>query len=295
MLWLLFALLAPLIWACSNLIDDDLVLHRLRNPNVLVGITGLFAGAPALYLFATRMVDVFSWQIACFGVLVGVLSLLVYYPYFRALESTHPANVILLWNVSPILVAVFAFLFLGERLSFVKYFAIGLILLSTVIIETVHANEKKHKMELKAFYWMLLASFGAALQVILEKRLYMESSTASGIAFISIGSFITGSLFFLFRKNRLILKQAFSKSGNIILLNQCLEISAVVFASIAISLGPVSLVTAIGGSQAIMIMFLSMLFSKLFTRKQFRLAKSPPLDRVMIACALVVVGLMMIA
>lgn len=226
---------------------------------------------------------------------MGVISLLVYYPYFRALESTHPANVILLWNLSPILVALFAFIFLGERLSFIKYIAIGLILFSTVIIETVRGDQKKHKMELKAFYWMLLASLGAAIQVILEKRMYMETSTVTGIAFISIGSFMAGLVFFLLKKNRLILKKAFAKSGKILLLNEALEISAVIVASIAISLGPVSLVTAIGGSQAIMIMFLSILFSRIFTKKQFKLAKSPPLDRVMIACVLVIVGLVMIA
>lgn len=294
MLWLVFALLAPLIWAFSNLIDDDLVLHRLKNPNVLVGMTGLFAGIPAVFLFTIGAVPIPSLQMICFGILVGALSLLVYYPYFRALESTHPANVILLWNLSPILVVLFAFLFLGERLTLMKYVAIGLILFSTVVIEVVRGNEKKHKMELRAFYWMLVASVGAAVQVILEKRMYMETSTITGIAFISIGSFFTGTLFFLLRKNRLILKNAFAKSGKILLLNEALEISAVVVASIAISLGPVSLVTAIGGSQAIMIMFLSLLLSRVFTKKQFKLAKSPPLDRIMIACLLVVVGLMMI-
>lgn len=66
MLWLLLALLAPLIWAFSNLIDDDLVLHRLKNPNVLVGMTGLFAGLPAAFLFMTGMVTVPSWQMVFF-------------------------------------------------------------------------------------------------------------------------------------------------------------------------------------------------------------------------------------
>lgn len=295
MLWLVFALLAPLIWAFSNLIDDDLVLHRLRNPNVLVGMTGLFAGIPAIVLFAIGAVSIPSLQLICFGIGIGVLSLFVYYPYFRALESTHPANVILLWNLSPVLVVLFAYIFLGERLSVMKYIAIGLILFSTIVIEMVRGDQKKHRMELKAFYWMFLASIGAALQIILEKKLYMETSTVTGIALISLGSFITGLFFFLLRKNRLILKNAFAKNGKILLLNEGLEISAVVAASIAISLGPVSLVTAIGGSQAIMIMILSLIFSRVFTKKQFKLAKSPPFDRVMIACLLVVVGLMMIS
>lgn len=295
MLWFFFALLATVIWSASNLIDDDFVLHRLKDPNVLVGMTGLFAGIPALFLCLAGLVSFDSPQTILFGLGIGVLNLLVYYPYFRALETTHPANVVVLWHLNVIFVAIFAFIFLGERLSLSAYIAILLILLGAIIVETAPADFQKRKMERRAFWWMMLALVGATAEAILIKFFLSQTPTTSGIGLMFTGSFLVGTLFFFSKKNRTTFKRAFIRSKHLLLLNELLEILAVVFSQLAISLGPVSLVTAIGGSQALFVLLFSIVASRLFTKKQFRIAKTPPAIRIIFASMIIIIGLYVIS
>ncbi|MFA5129978.1 MAG: DMT family transporter [Patescibacteria group bacterium] len=293
MLWLVLSLLAPLLWAITNLIDDDLILHRLKQPFVIVGITGLFAGIPAAYFLATGAFHVPSWPIIVFGLMTGVVNLAVYYPYFRALQTTNPESAILFWNLAPVLVAVFAFIFLGERLSIVKYVAIGLIILSTIIIESSHVEFKPHG-NAKALRWMILASCCTAIQYLMEKKLYEMSGAQVGITLICIGSFVCGMLVFLSRKNRKIISKAFSKNGWLLTLNQSLDVGAAICSNFAISLGAVSLVSALQGAQSLFVVGLAWLAGHLFTKKQFRIAKAAPFGRVVLAVALTMIGLVVI-
>ena len=294
MLWLFFALLAPLLWAVTNLIDDDLILHRLKKPLVIVGITGLFAGIPALCIILSGHFTFPSWTIFAFGILTGVVSLIAYYPYYRALETTNPESAILFWNLAPVIVTLFAFVFLNERLSLIKYVAIGLIIVSTIVAESSHVEFKPHG-NAKALRWMILASVFTATQDILEKKLYNATGPANGIALICIGSFITGLIFLFPAKRRREFIHAFQKNGALLSLNHSLDIGAVICSNIAIAFGTVSIVAALQGIQALFVIGLAWVATRLFTKKQFRLAKAPPFSRMILAVLLAIVGLWVIS
>lgn len=293
MIWILFAILAPLFWSITNLIDDDLVLHRLRDPKLMLGITGLFAGIPVMLTCAFQLWSPVSASVIGLGIVVGILNLFTYYPYFKALESTHPANAILLSNVTPIIVLVCAYLFLGERLSMAKYLAIAMILLSVVIIEASRDGVEKRRMETKAFWWMMLASVGFASQTLLEKKLFMSTTTPMALILIMSTSFILGLLLFINSARRRALVLVFRRNGRLLTINQLLDLSAELFALLAIAGGSASIVSAIGATQAIFVLLLGRVAVKVFTKKQFSLAKEPPLDRIMVASLLVAVGLML--
>lgn len=294
MLWIFLALLAPFLWAISNLVDGDLILHRLKNPTLILGVTGLFSGLPAAYLIASGTFTAPEWSILLFGVVTGVVSLFAYYPYFRALEMTHPASAILLWNLSPVLVAISAYFLLDERLSISAYIAIGLLLASVLIVEGSSASREKSKEGMSVMRWMLLASVLTAAQAIMEKKLFLETSSSTGVALISVGSFFSGFFLLLFSSQRRTFFRTFVKGGLLLTGNQLIDVAAAVSLSVAISMGPVSVVTALGGVQPLFILALAWIASRLFSKKQFQIAKAPPTVAVAISVVLTIIGLFLI-
>jgi drug/metabolite transporter (DMT)-like permease len=290
MLWLLFALLAPLLWAATNILDDDLVLHRLKKPVVILTITGLFTSIPAVYLILFRHVAIPSVSVLLFGIATGALALLTYYPYYRALETTNPESAILFWNLAPVLVAIFAFVFLGERLVLIKYVAIGLLILSAIIAEGSQ-TEFQHRGNTKAFGWMALASVCVATESIMEKYLYGLSNTATGIAMMGIGGAFITFLMLCSRTRRRAVIGAFKKNGRLLTGNHLLDTAAVVCSNLAIAYGSVSVVSAFQGIQPLFVMMFAGIASRFFTNKQLRLAKAPQTMRVAVAVMLSVIGL----
>lgn len=294
MLWLLFALLAPLLWAATNIIDDDLVLHRLKKPVIIVGITGLFAGIPALCILLSGHFSLPSWPIVLFGIATGIVSLIAYYPYYRALETANPESVILFWNLAPVLVTLFAFIFLDERLSMIKYIAIGLLILSAIITEGSHVDFKPHG-NARAMLWMLLGSVITATQYIFEKQLYTSIGPADGLVLIGTGGCISGLLILSSKRNRHTVISAFKKNGLILGINHLLDLGAVVCSSLAIAFGTVSIVSALQGVQALFVVILAWIATRIFTKKQLCIAKAPPCGRMAIAIILSVIGLWVIS
>jgi len=294
MLWLFFALLSPLLWATSNLMDGDIVFHRMRKPMVLMGTTGLFSGLPALFLILTGNFSVPSLSVILFGLATGMVGLVVYYPYFRALETASPAEVVLLWNLGPVLVTIGAYFLLDERLTVLKYVAIALLILSTVVIQGTRESFLKLKVNKKAALWMVLASVGLAIQGLMDKRLFQDTSTVNGLTLISVGSFALGLVLFFSQRERRNVELAFKKFGPLLITDHLFDLGGILTFYIAVALGSVSLTMAIGGIQALIIVALTWIGSRIFTKQQFRILKPPPAWRVALAVVLTVVGMALV-
>lgn len=87
MFWLIPALLAPALWAASNLIDERLINRDVKHIIPLITFGSVFALLPlAVVLGLGRM----GWpgvETAVLGLVAGALGLLVLIPYFRALNT----------------------------------------------------------------------------------------------------------------------------------------------------------------------------------------------------------------
>ena len=294
MLWFLFAISASVLWAISNLIDGDLVLNRVKNPLVIVTVTGLFSILPFLY---ECLIGNFSFPpllISLFGIFLGFLSLMAFYPYFRALEHSHPASAVLLWNLSPVLIAITAFVFLGERLLPTQYLAISLIVCSAMLVSGGSRSQKaKGQKGSSAVAWMLLASLFTASEALLSKWLFGHASSGTVIGLISLGSFVLSLVLLCIPSIRKSLRTLLPKHGGVFALNETLNNVAFVCSAMAVSLGPVSLVKAIEGTQAFFVLACSWVAVRLFSRKQFHVARPPRAGVMIVACSLALVGLML--
>ncbi len=260
-MWVLFALTAPALWAASNLIDVDLLKRRIRHPVTLVAVTGLFAGIPAVLI---ALSGAFGWPGAralVLALFAGVLGVLVYYPYFRALAIAPPDDVILMWNLAPVLIALLARAFLGERLEPPQYVAIGLLVLGSLLA----ARHGRHDSALSpALPWMLLASVMLAVAAVLEKAVFLTVSFPVGLGWISIAGCATAvATIATSRQTRCDLREARRwRTARLLLAgNELLDVTASTSLSLATALGPVSLVHAVGGLQPVFILWLAPLLA----------------------------------
>jgi drug/metabolite transporter (DMT)-like permease len=283
--WILPALAAPILWAASNLIDERLVRKSVRDPMALLLITGLFGSLPVILVFLSGLPDPTTLLLALLG---GCLEILAYYPYLVTLKTTSASNVILMWNLAPVFIMLLAHAFLGERLFPLEYLALFFLVVSSMLASF---NSGKKPWNKKAFLWMLVASLLLAFSSVIEKAVYERVDFMMGFGWLSFGVLLTTVyLFFVFSKARHHLFSSFKSSVSSLLVgNEVLDLSAVALQQWAISLGPVSLVYGIDGTQPIFIL----LIGWLFLRRRPKLEKAE-LVRTIIAVALAVVGLVII-
>lgn len=286
--WILFALLAPALWAFTNLIDDDLIRTRIKDPVTLMVITGLFAGIPALALLFTGHLSMPSETVLLFACLAGAANLLSYLPYYYALRETSAANVILMWNLIPAFVTGLAWVFLDEALAPAQYAAIALLVMSSLLA----AYRKAGTQTVGRWAYPLMAgsSVLVAVQVLATKRVFHEVDFATGFGWISAATFAVALLFLLRTKTRSALRLARTlQTEERVVVGELLDVGAGAAKTFAISLGSVSVVQALEGTQPLFVV----LFGALFFHHAQKITRADA-ARVLIATALAVTGFLLL-
>src|SRR5450631_2136463 len=133
MFWLVPALIAPLLWGASNLVDEHLVNRAERDPFTLSIVAGVFGSLPAIFVFMTGRWVWCGWETAGVALAGGALGIVVYVPYFLALRIASPSVVVLMWNLSPVVIVGIAHFTVGERLGTFEYLAVGLLVASSAL------------------------------------------------------------------------------------------------------------------------------------------------------------------
>lgn len=256
--WIIPAIAAPLLWGASNVVDEHLVNQGQLSTGALVLITGAFASLPALFFAASGSWAWPGFLVAGIAVLAGILGLLVYAPYFEALKVGSPASVILMWNLSPALVAVLAHFAIGETLVAPQY--IGMLLL--VASSSLAALRLGRTARVRgAFGWMALASVLLAVASVIEKAVFQRVSFEIGFAWISFGSLLTTIVLAIALPvaRRQLASALRTRQAAMLLANEGLDLGAATCLGYATSMGPVSLVHAVGGIQPLFVLLFTML------------------------------------
>lgn len=259
MLWLIPALLAPLLWAASNLIDERLINRDVKHIIPLITFGSVFAVLPLVAVLITGRMGWPGVSSAALGLIAGALGLLVLIPYFRALHITAAPDVILMWNLTPILIAIVAHWTISERLMPVEYVAIALLVASS-LLAAYRPRDKNHVS--RAYPWMILASVMLAGAAILEKALYERVPFGNGLGWISLGSLITTVVLWILQPTAAweVWSLTRRKIGRLLLGNEALDFAAGLSMTYATSLGPVSLVHSVDSIQPLLVLFFATLF-----------------------------------
>lgn len=263
MSWFYLALLAPLIYAIVNLIDDNLMRHVYRSPYSGAIISGLFAGLPILSLFFIDYTNI-PLRFELEAAVAGFLLVAFYYCYFLALDRESPSVVVALGNTAPLLLGLLAFVFLGERLEFQDILGLSLILGASVGLALASGKGKTHLKQSLAP--ILLGSVFVAANSLLIKDVFDNVPFYSGYIWLSVGM-VTGGVYFmlvLFHSNeREILRdirRITRKYFWLFLLVEGLALAAEFTMNLAISKGPVTAIRALEGIQPMFVLLVAMIF-----------------------------------
>lgn len=133
MLWIVFALLAPVFWVFSNFVDKY-SLERYTK-----GIFDfLFFSTLTSWLFVTALVTLFGFPLliphSIIPVFLGMALIYSYGFYGKSLKQGETSRLIILFQLIPVLTLVLAFLFLGQTISLKEFVAFLLVLIGATAI-----------------------------------------------------------------------------------------------------------------------------------------------------------------
>ncbi len=247
-MWLLFALLTPLLFAIVCVVDAYCVEDVFDHPwmgFVTSAIASAVLCVPLVVLLLLSNWEMPPMHIALMALGAGCLIQLSQLLYFQALKYTEAGIIAAYWNLVPVLVVFLSFFLFRERLQGNEYLGIALLIAASVVFCALDSNLE---MRGKSFLLMAAASALQAAMFLIEDAVFEAIPYATGFVLITIGLAVTGILPLLLRAPR----QAFvrnlprlKKAAGILLGIEVINLFALATSQRAVDLGVPSLVAAV--------------------------------------------------
>jgi len=210
----------------------------------------------------------FIFPYVLFAMAVGLMPLLAFWFYSKALMVEEISRITPLFQFIPIFVVLLSVIFLNEILSVQRYFGVAIILIAAVLIS--YRNSKSGKSLSSALKFMIPFSLVLSVHSILEKLLLTHIDYWSVFFWNLLGAFC-GILFLLsFSKPRREFTETVHTVGKsaffVVLVGEAVYFLGTICWLIAASMGYVSLVSAFAGLQHFFV-FIYVLLSSLFVPK----------------------------
>jgi uncharacterized membrane protein len=262
--WLVFALLCPAFWGLNNVFYKFLMTKKFRSYFSMLSFMSLVDLFFAVVIcLVTPASFVFPYVFFAMG--VGLMPLLSFWFYSKALMVEEISRITPLFQFIPIFVVLLSVMFLNEILSVQRYFGVAIIIIASILIS--YRNSRGGKSLSSALKFMVPFSVVLAVHAILEKFLLSYIDYWSVFFWNILGAFC-GVLFLLaFSKPRREFAEAVTgveKRGFFVLfVGEGVYFLGTICWLIAASMGYVSLVSAFAGLQHFFV-FIYVLLSSLF-------------------------------
>jgi len=247
-MWLLFALLTPLLFAVVHVVDAHCVDDVFERPwfgFVTSALASLIVAIPLPVLLLLSAWESPSIGIVCIALVAGSLIQWSQLLYFAALEHTETGIVAAYWNLVPVMVVGLSFALLHEVLSPQQYVGIAMLIGASVAFCMLDVNLEKRWQSL---FLMTAASGMQAIMFLLEEIVYREVPYPLGFTLITAGLIATGLTPIAIRP----LRQCFSrniprlaKAGWMLIGVEVVNILALASSQRAVDLGIPSLVSSV--------------------------------------------------
>lgn len=260
-IWILFSILATLIWAIGSIIDKFVFTRWVVKPIILVVIMGIFGLLASLIIYLTQGFAELSNTNILIAILAGIFYVLAYLFYFKAVKIEEISRVIPLCFLTNFFILFFAYIFLGEILTSQKYLGVFFLVIGAMLIS------QKDKISFafnKAFWLMVLSSGAIAAGIIITKYLldfadfWTVFSYTKGIgmmiALLPIIYLNFGDLVGEIKKNG-------KKAIGMMSTSEILNVFASLSITIAISAGSVTLVNALSSIQPFIVLIFALIIS----------------------------------
>lgn len=304
-MWFLFSAAGYILLALVCIVDKFL----LSSAKVKPALYTFYSSAPLLpiiilYFFYPGLVS--GWADWWWAIICGTTYTLAMWMMFLGFEKSEVSHVgPLVGAASPLFVLIFSNLFLGEALISSELWAVGLLIVGSVLI--AFEKSKKHNgLHLGMFYGILSGLF-FAISYVSAKYLYDKYGFMTGFVWSRFFIGVSG-LFFLFSpetfksllrptwvnklKNKLTVRK--NKHTGLIIFNKILAVVAVLSIQYATAIGSVSLVSALGGLQYAVLILGVMVLSRFWPKVFKEDYSTAEIIQEFVAVALIGVGLILL-
>ena len=266
-MWIIFALIPPILNAIDSLGEKFLSEKHIENPIVIILNEGWIYGIFGIFIFLFHHINLLPFEEIIPLLFSGMVFVYYLIPYFKALQNEDSSRVIPLFQFIPILILLFSFIFLREIITRNQLLGFVITFVGAFLL-TVEKGESKILKPRKAFWYMLLASFLYSLAPILFKYVVIQTDFWTAFFYQCVGGGL-GAL-------SLLIIPAYRKSWSgegmhlpwttwgIMSFNQTLAILAEMSSSFAFSLAPVALVSVITGTQSFFVLIFALILSLKF-------------------------------
>ena len=261
-LWLLLALTVPLMLAAVNMIDK-LVVERHVNTTLLypfyVGIMEMLISSLVLAVLLMAGAENANWPAIGAAIGMGSLRGLGLIFLVSALRLEQVSRVVAIWFLNPIFVVVLAVIFLNESVSDLAIAAIVMASLGAGIVSWTGGESSRQFIPPRVIVLSLLAALTWAIANVLTK-LFVEDAPFWQFNFGSRLGFGMVMLILIFNSE----VRHDARTGwrsrplwALFLLAEIIVTISLPLYFLAIKLGPVSLVSAVGAIQPLTVLIYS--------------------------------------
>ncbi len=308
--WFILSLFAVVLFSTTQLLDKSCINDLFKTVRGWMSVAGIFSILPIVYIFFYLTPDITSLSsiIVTITIASGVLQMIAYYFYAKAMIDEGADIIAVLWQTMPVYAAICGFFILGESLSLIN--VTGMVLITGVAIYLMLPKPKKLKgkkrlkfnirllIKRRAFIHMQIACILTIISTIILDQLANNNDSTSLLGFYYIGFTLVGLTF--------LTKKMFSKKHLISLLDnkrsllmiivfmgsvEVLDAIANYFMIEAYKLGSYGTVTATMALQPMCIIILASIYRKVTGGRFTRLvSQSHSLQTRFSAFAVLVIG-----
>lgn len=284
--WVLYSLLASVSIAVVSVIDKSVLSNWMadaRGSFFVFSVIETLSGVAALLILGVPSLPPL---LLAFSLASGAALSFSTLCYFRAIQVEEVSRVVPLYSLSPLFVAVFAALFLGEVFPPAKYLGVLLIVLGALLLSLKRLRGFRFG---KGMAWMLLSILLVSMGAVASKYVLDTVDPWTLFAYGKLGTFFAGAPFAA--SGYRAFASAFRKYGSRVVvftgLSEGITSITTIFFLYAGSTGYITLVNALVGTQP----FFLLLFTAILTRYWPKVIREE-LDGKLLARKLVAIALL---
>ncbi|MGE5417052.1 MAG: EamA family transporter [Acidobacteriota bacterium] len=264
MSWMLAALLAPAIYSAVNFIDKYILEGTELDYWSLLIFTSIVSLGFSLFMWEKAGMPALPNQAMLFFFLSGALSVWGSVLYFKAISRTAASTIIVMLQLTPVMVLVISYFFLNEQLSVIQFAGFFVIIASAIGLIGAIRDKEESSVSFIAVLLICGADLMWAVSSVLFKMAAPAASVTGAIAYQNFGFALGGLMFLLFpqigRRVLTIYRDTRRAALMLLFLDTGLFMMGKVCSAFAISRGPVSLVSAVGSTQAVFAILFGWIF-----------------------------------
>lgn len=278
--WFLYALIPPLLYAITNHIDKALLSHYFDEDGVgtLVIFSALLSIVivPVAYLMGGEAIFSLGKESIIALLLLSIPAVVLIWSYLMALSKDDSTNVIIFYQLVPVISLILGYFILGETISNREMWAMLIIIIGTSIA-SFEINAGGLSFKKRTVFFMFLACFCWAIEaVVFKKYAIKEDDVWTPLFWENLGIIFIGVvLFALLKTERKKLIQKFkAHSASILALNisnEVIYLTGNMVTAFALMMAPVALIMLTETFQTIFVfligVFLTFFFPKVYQEK----------------------------